>query len=74
MTQELVFAGVKNFLFSTASRLDLRPTRPPTQWVPEDLSPEVKWQGHEADNSPPSNDKINNCGAIPPFRNILTLR
>jgi hypothetical protein len=36
---------VKNFLSSTSSRPDLRPTQPPIQWVPEALSPWVKRQG-----------------------------
>jgi hypothetical protein len=30
---------VKNVLFSIASRLALRPTQPPIQWVPEALTP-----------------------------------
>jgi hypothetical protein len=30
------------------------------------LSLEVKWQGSEADHSPPSNAKVKNGGAIPP--------
>jgi hypothetical protein len=45
--------GVKNFLFSTSSRLALGSTQPPIQWVLGALSPEVKWLGCEADHSPP---------------------
>jgi len=38
------------FLFSKASRLALGSTQPPTEWVPEGLSPEVKQLGHEAEH------------------------
>jgi hypothetical protein len=33
--------GVKNFLFSAASRPALGLTQPPTQWIPGALSPDV---------------------------------
>jgi hypothetical protein len=39
------------FLFATASRPALGPTRPPTQWVPVAISLGVKRLGREADNS-----------------------
>jgi hypothetical protein len=55
------------FLFSTASRPALGPTQPPTQWVPEALSPGVKRLGLEADHSPSSNVEVKNGGAIPPL-------
>jgi hypothetical protein len=42
------------FLFSTVSRPVLAPTQPPIQRVSAALSPWVKWQGREADHSPPS--------------------
>jgi hypothetical protein len=44
---------VKNFYFSMSSRLALGPAEPPIQWIPGTLSPSVKWQGREADHSPP---------------------
>jgi hypothetical protein len=49
---------IKNFLFSTSSRLALGPTQPPTQWVPETLSPGVKQSGREADHSPPTSSEV----------------
>jgi len=42
------------FLFSKASRLALGSTQPPTEWVTEALSPEVKQLGHEAEHWPPT--------------------
>jgi hypothetical protein len=45
---------VKNFLFSTSSRLALGPAQPPIQWVPGALSPGVKRPGCDADHSPPT--------------------
>ena len=38
------------FLFSKASTLAPGSTQPPTEWVPEALSPEVKQLGHEAEH------------------------
>jgi hypothetical protein len=49
---------VKNFLFSTSSRLTLGPTQPPIQWVLGALSPGVKRQGREADHSPPASAEV----------------
>jgi hypothetical protein len=57
----------KIFLFSIV----FRPTWPPIQWVPGALSPRVKWQGHEADHSPPSSAKDKNGGTIPLVPNIF---
>jgi hypothetical protein len=48
----------KNFLFSTSSRLAVGPTQPPLQCVPGALSPGIKWQGREADHSPPASAKV----------------
>jgi hypothetical protein len=42
-------------------------TQPPIQCIPAAFSLGVKWPGHEADHSPPSNAKVKNDGAIPPF-------
>jgi hypothetical protein len=51
----------ENFLFSTASKLDLLPTWSLIQWVQGALSlGRVKWLGHEADHSPPSNAEVKN--------------
>jgi len=33
----------------------------PIQWVPGAVTPGVKWQGHEADHSPPSSAKAKNA-------------
>jgi hypothetical protein len=51
--------GLGIFLLSTASRLALGPTQPPTQRVPGALSPWVKRPGRDADHSPPSSAEVN---------------
>jgi hypothetical protein len=61
---------VKNFLFSTSSRLVVGPTQPPIQWVLGALSPGVKQQGREADHSPPTSAKVKKMWiykATPPY-------
>jgi hypothetical protein len=45
------WAGI--FLYSIASRLALRPTNPPAQWIPVTLSPKINQPGREADHSSP---------------------
>jgi hypothetical protein len=50
--------GLGIFLFITASRMALRPTQPPIQWVPGALSLGVKRPGREADHSPPSSAEV----------------
>jgi hypothetical protein len=50
--------GITIFLLSTSSRPVLGPIQPPIQRVPGDLSPEVKWLGHEADHSPPTSAEV----------------
>jgi hypothetical protein len=52
--------------FCTPQRPD-RATQPLIQWVPEDLSLNVKFPGRETDLSPPSNADVKNGGAIPPY-------
>jgi hypothetical protein len=51
-------------LFSIISRPALRPTQPPTQWVPEEW---LKRQGREIYHSPPSRAMVTNDGAIAPL-------
>jgi hypothetical protein len=41
------------FLFATVFRPALGPSRPPIQWIPGVLSPELKRPGREDDHSPP---------------------
>jgi hypothetical protein len=49
----------RTFPVAFVSRLALRPTQPPIQWVPVVLSPGGKVQlGHEADHSPPSSHLV----------------
>jgi hypothetical protein len=49
-----------DFFFATVSRHAIGSTGPHVQWVPEALSPGVKWPGHESNYSPPSNAEIKN--------------
>jgi hypothetical protein len=56
-----MIGGVGIFLFTTASRLALRPIQPLIQWVPGALSLRVKRPGREADHSPPSRAKVKEC-------------
>jgi hypothetical protein len=51
---------VRSFYFCKSFRLALGPTQPPIQWVPVSLFPGVKWQGREADHSPPNNAEVRN--------------
>jgi hypothetical protein len=46
------------FLYTMASRPVLGPTQPPIEWVLGELTPSVKWQGHEADYLTPSSANI----------------
>jgi hypothetical protein len=45
--------------------LDLEPTQPAIQWVPQVLSIGVKRSGCVADNSLPSSADVKNSGGIP---------
>jgi hypothetical protein len=47
--------------FTTASRMALGPTQPPTQWVSGALSLEVKRPGPKTDHSPPSSAEVKNA-------------
>jgi hypothetical protein len=48
---------VKNFHFSISSRPALGSTQPPIKWVGGPF-PGVKWQGREADHSPPTSAEV----------------
>jgi hypothetical protein len=60
----------KIFLFPTMSRLVLRPTQLPIQWVSGAISPRVKQQGQEADHSALSRAEVKNSGARPPLLHL----
>jgi hypothetical protein len=63
------FKGI--FLFATASRPALRPTKPPVQWVEGALSVGVKRPEREADDSPPPSAEVKECvnyTSTPPIR------
>jgi hypothetical protein len=54
-------------IFSTSSRLALRPTQPPIQWVTGALSQGVKRLAREADHSPPASARSRKLGSIPSY-------
>jgi hypothetical protein len=62
--------GQEGFLYSIASRPDLRPTQPPIKWVPVALSSGTKRPGREADPSLLSNAGVKNGGAIFPLPHV----
>jgi hypothetical protein len=47
------------------SRLAMGLTQAPVKWVPEALSPGVKWLGYEGDHLPPPSAKVKMSGAVP---------
>jgi hypothetical protein len=54
-------AGAMDFPLTSVSRLALRPTQPPVQWVPGVLSPGVKTRsGRDADHPHPSSAEVEN--------------
>jgi len=60
----------RNLLFVTMSRLILRPTQPPIQWVLLAISSGLKQPSHEADCSPPSGAEIHHAWrytSTPPY-------
>jgi hypothetical protein len=63
-------AGARHFL-SAPYRLEL--TQPPIQCVLDAVSSGIKWQGHEADNIPPSSAEIEDYGAITTFPYVSIL-
>jgi hypothetical protein len=64
-TARVRFPAWQDYLFSTASRLALRPVQPPIRWVPGASSPGIKRPGREADHSPPPSEEVKNGGAVP---------
>jgi hypothetical protein len=62
--------GFNSWQATTVSRQALGPTQPPAQWVPEVLSPGVRWPGREADRLPPSIAQFKNTWSYistPPY-------
>jgi hypothetical protein len=49
---------VKNFHFSISSRMALRSSQLPIQWVRGASSQGIKWQGRETDHSPPTSAEV----------------
>jgi hypothetical protein len=49
-SQDLIPRRGKIFLFSAVSRLALRPTKSPIQWLQGAIFPDVKWQSAEVKN------------------------
>jgi hypothetical protein len=69
--------GGKNFHFSMSSIPVLGSTQPPIQWVLGALSPGVKRQGCEADNSPPTNAEVKKMWvstSTPPYASWRTAK
>jgi hypothetical protein len=57
--------------FSTAFILAMGPTKPPIQWEPGALFPDIKRLGREADYSPPTSAEVKKIWiytSIPPIR------
>jgi hypothetical protein len=60
----------QEIVLSAASRLAQGPTQPPALWAVEVVSLGVKWLGHEANHSPPSNAEVRKAWSytfIPPY-------
>jgi hypothetical protein len=67
--------GGKNFYFSMLSRLALRPTQPPIQWLSRTLSLGVKRPGRGAAHSPPTSAEVMKMWSYtstPPYRHNFT--
>jgi len=59
--------ATKGFLiFATISRLAMKPTQPPFQWIPGASAPERKQPGCEVDHLPPSSDEVKNLCSYTP--------
>jgi hypothetical protein len=65
---DLIFGCVTSFFFfSAASRLILRPTQPPVQWVLGTFPEKIKQSGCVADHSTPTSVEVNKNGGMPPL-------
>jgi hypothetical protein len=73
MARVRFMAGADFFIF-TVSGLALGPTQPPIECLVGSHSPGIKWPGHKADHSPPSNAKAKNGGAIINHRDNFTFQ
>jgi hypothetical protein len=67
---KLLVRGMRFFPLCITSRLALRSTQAPIQWVPGAVSQGVKQQGHEADHSPQFIAEIKNGEATPPLCHV----
>jgi hypothetical protein len=56
---------VKNFLFSAFSRTALGSTQPPIQWVPGAVTPGLKRQRLESDDSTPTSTEVKKMWICP---------
>jgi hypothetical protein len=66
--------GQEIFLLSITSRSVPGPAQPPIQRAPEALSPGLKRQGCEADDSPSRSVEAENGGAISPLHIMSSWR
>jgi hypothetical protein len=68
MTKEFWFlAGTKVLPFFITYTPAMELTHSLIQWVPGAVSPGVKWQGPEADHTPPSSVEVKNVATISPL-------
>jgi hypothetical protein len=70
LLQDLLQNGIQYqqwFFSPKTQKPTLGPTQPPTQWVPEVLSPGVKQPGRGADHSPPCCTEVKNERNLPPL-------
>lgn len=53
-----IWVGTGDYFPLQNSRTALRPTQPPSQWLPVILALNVLWPRHETDHSPPPSDTV----------------
>jgi hypothetical protein len=70
MTGVQFSAGERHFSVLTAPGAALVSTQSFIVWAPEAISQELKRQGREADQSPPSIAQSKKCEAVPPLPNM----